>query len=349
MASLSATKLEMSILGSALNTTSALGGDGASKNATARSAPTSHDRTSLSVGGTESLSDRITRKYTDKVVQAESERRANFVPLEQREMVRPDEREMARSLKRDLDVTLTKASPGPPESGQTIVRDRDYWKKLTDNDFQKRLEYLSNHARTGHFIEQYGTNGRYEGEFMHGQRHGSGCHVFGEEHYEGEWKWDQRHGWGTFTLRDASVMKGEWQKGKPHGYQTIANATGNVIYEGEFKDGKRHGLGRQLFESGDMYDGNWASGKLDDRGVYYFTNGDRLYGMWKKGVYDGVGFFHYVDGSVSRRVYKDGALCSVQDYEGNVQRFGKSLTREGMHLHTQARGFPQEVFMLHNV
>lgn len=220
---------------------------------------------------------------------------------------------------------------------------------LGTDRFQKRMQFLHENSRTGHFIEQYGVDGMYEGEFVTGMRHGKGKYEFKEEVYDGEWKWDHRHGMGELRCNDGSVIKGEWQQGKIHGFATVVDQKGTIVYEGEFKDGMRHGLGRQLFESGDMYDGGWQNGRLHDRGVYYFTNGDRLYGMWREGIYDGVGVFHYADGSISRREYRDGLLMSVQDYEHATQRFGKTITRGGMQKHTRDRDFPKDVFLLNAV
>jgi len=286
------------------------------------------------------VTQKITSRYAQFVKEAELLRVTRLRPIDQQELVHPDERGMVRSMKTTLDCARRAGD------GNEVV---EWDKLLTTDDFQKQLEFLYSHSRTGFFIEQYGTEGRYEGEFLYGLRHGRGVHEFRDEVYDGEWKWDNRHGWGTLTLGDGSKIQGNWQGGKPHGFACIIDKKDSVLYEGEFKEGKRHGLGRQIFESGDMYDGGWKDGKLHDRGVYYFTNGDKLYGMWNQGLYDGIGVFHYADGSISRRVYKDGVLVSVQDYEHSSQKFGKTLTRTGMQKHTQAEDFPKEIFLLSSI
>mmetsp|Transcript_87580 Transcript_87580/g.195825 ORF Transcript_87580/g.195825 Transcript_87580/m.195825 type:complete len:347 (-) Transcript_87580:137-1177(-) len=285
------------------------------------------------------VSDRLVERYAKQVRKVEETRLMTYVPLDQRETVNPCERAMMRTVKRDLDTVLK-------QTGSEVIG----WEAITNKEaFTKQLQFLHSHAKTGTFVEQYGADGRFEGEFLHGMRHGKGTHEFRGEVYQGDWKWDKRHGWGTLTLADGSQIKGEWEAGKPHGYSCIVDPRGTVTYEGEFRDGKRHGLGRQIFDSGDMYDGGWKEGMLHDRGVYYFTNGDKLYGMWSEGKYDGVGVFHYADGSISRRVYKDGVLMSVQDFEHSSQRFGKRLSRDGMQLHTAHEKFPKEIFMLSTV
>jgi len=291
------------------------------------------------------VSKRIARQYAGSVKEADAKRLERLAPV-QSIPYRPDEKHVSRSMKKDLDIILGRAghTMGSESGGEKG------WDKLLESDgFQKKLQYLTQHARTGHFIEQYGPDGRFEGDFLYGMRHGKGTHSFRGEVYEGDWKWDQRHGSGTFTAADGSQIKGEWEAGKPHGYTCMIDKNGTTVYEGEYKNGKRHGLGRQLFESGDMYDGGWEEGKLHDRGVYYFSNGDKLYGQWANGKYDGIGVFHYADGSISRRVYKDGILQSVQDYEQASQRFGRNLTRQGMQQHTAHADFPKEVFLLSTV
>jgi len=280
---------------------------------------------------------KIAKRYAYEVREVDRCRKEAYVPMAKQIDYTPDGVDVARQMHNDL----TRLQKDGSKGGWEVL--------LCNENFQKRMQFLADHSRTGHYIEQYGADGMYEGDFLHGMRHGKGKYEFRDEVYEGEWKWDQRHGWGSFKGSDGIEIKGEWQQGKPHGFASVVDQKGTVVYEGEFKDGKRHGLGRQLFEIGDMYDGGWQNGRLHDRGVYYFTNGDRLYGMWREGIYDGVGVFHYADGSISRRVYKDGLLMSVQDYEHSTQRFGKTLTRDGMQKHTRDRDFPKEVFLLNSV
>jgi hypothetical protein len=285
----------------------------------------------------------IVNKYAHEVREADRLRKTNYLSIQQLQEVAPCGIEVARGLQSELQ-TMTQSIGG----AHNVAKGMGWNAVLANDDFQKRLKYLHDHSRTGHFVEQYGPDGMYEGDFMHGMRHGKGRYEFREEVYDGEWKWDHRHGWGQLSCADGSTIKGEWQNGKTHGFASVVDQKGTVIYEGEFKEGKRHGLGRQLFESGDMYDGGWQNGRLNDRGVYYFTNGDRLLGMWKEGLYDGVGVFHYADGSISRREYKDGILMTVQDYEQSTHKYGKTLTRDGMQKHTRDRDFPKEVFLLNH-
>eukprot|EP00929_Paragymnodinium_shiwhaense_P061142 TRINITY_DN30531_c0_g1_i1.p1 TRINITY_DN30531_c0_g1~~TRINITY_DN30531_c0_g1_i1.p1 ORF type:complete len:379 (+),score=65.21 TRINITY_DN30531_c0_g1_i1:88-1224(+) len=289
------------------------------------------------------LSDRIATRFAADVKRLDDERRALYTRFESKGFRRPDQQEITRSIKKTLDSVTISASSTLSDSPQGTGH---FSYLFEDGGFKKNMQFLTANTKSGHFIESYGIQGRYDGDFMYGMRHGLGKHEFHGETYDGNWKWDQRNGWGTLTLVDGFSAQGEWLDGKLHGFATMTDANGSVVYEGEFRSGKRHGLGRQLFESGDAYDGGWRDGRLHDRGVYYFANGDKFYGMWKDGVYDGPGVFHYADGSISRRQYKDGVLQSVQDYEHHTQKFGKTLTRDRMHKHTADRDFPKDIFLL---
>jgi hypothetical protein len=290
------------------------------------------------------VSKEIARRYGHEVREFDRTRKLGFLPMEKQIDYHPPSLDVARELQAELH--------GLAESfgGAHAISNGPGWDVLLGNDsFQKRMQFLHEHSRTGHFMEKYGTEGMYEGEFLHGMRHGKGTHEFRDEVYEGEWKWDQRHGQGTQKSGDGMTIKGEWQSGKPHGHASIIDEKGTIVYEGQFKDGKRHGLGRQIFKSLDMYDGGWCEGRLHDRGVYYFSNGDKLQGTWKEGIYDGVGIFYYADGSISRREYQKGILVSVQDYDRTAERYGKTVKRADMQKHTRDRDFPKEVFMLNSV
>lgn len=287
------------------------------------------------------VSKEIARRYAYEVREADRIRKSSYLPMEKQIDSIPTSLDVAREMQDDLNA-LTKSF-----GGAHAVSNGPGWDVLLGNDsFQKRMQFLHEHSRTGNFIERYGTEGMFEGEFLHGMRHGKGTYEFRQEVYEGEWRWDQRHGQGTQKSADGTTIMGEWQNGKPHGHASIIDEKGTVIYEGQFQDGKRHGLGRQIFKNLDMYDGGWNNGRLHGRGVYYFSDGNKLQGTWKDGLYDGVGIFYYADGSMSRREYRNGLLVSVQDMDRNSSKYGKTVKREDMQKHTRDRDFPREMFML---
>merc|ERR1719160_190410 len=94
-----------------------------------------------------------------------------------------------------------------------------------DTMFQKRMQFLRDRAKTGQFIEQYGDEGYYEGEFLYGMRHGQGKHFFRSQVYEGEWKWDMRHGESRLYKAKAFTIQCESTKHmRPVLHMTVANS-----------------------------------------------------------------------------------------------------------------------------
>lgn len=290
------------------------------------------------------VSKEIARRYAHEVREADRIRKISYLPMEKQIDYNPPGHDVAKEMQNDLNA-LAKSY-----GGAHAISNGPGWDVLLGNDsFQKRMQFLHEHSRTGtDIIEQYGTDGEFEGDFLHGMRHGKGTYTFRQEVYKGEWKWDQRHGQGEQKNADGTMIKGEWQNGKPHGHASIIDEKGTVLYEGQFQNGKRHGLGRQIFGNLDMYDGGWNEGRLHDRGVYYFSDATKLQGTWKDGLYHGVGIFYYADGSISRREYKDGLLVSVQDMDRNSSKYGKTVKKDDMQKHTRDQDFPRDVFMLNS-
>ena len=57
----------------------------------------------------------------------------------------------------------------------------------------------------------------YQGEFLHGKRHGRGkiTYTNGNSH-DGEYAEDKEHGRGTFTFADGKVQIGHYEPGEPY-------------------------------------------------------------------------------------------------------------------------------------
>ncbi|MDP5170585.1 MAG: hypothetical protein NWR72_10090, partial [Bacteroidia bacterium] len=61
---------------------------------------------------------------------------------------------------------------------------------------------------------EYTTGDVYEGEFLHGNRHGKGhLHMPNGDAYDGEWKNDKMHGQGVYSYRNGDVLTGEFSQG----------------------------------------------------------------------------------------------------------------------------------------
>jgi hypothetical protein len=96
------------------------------------------------------------------------------------------------------------------------------------------------------------SNGRYEGDFFAGKRHGKGINTDPDgSRYEGNYFDDMMHGKGIIIL--------------PNGNR----------YEGDFFDSKPHGKGIRTLPTGASYEGGFFAGKLHGKGILTFPDGSR--------------------------------------------------------------------------
>lgn len=124
----------------------------------------------------------------------------------------------------------------------------------------------------------------YEGNFVHGVRHGPGSLTFGGG------------GGGEYV--------GDWEDNLMHGTGTRRFANGD-LYTGPYVRGRRHGAnGRFYFANGDLYVGQWEEDMLHGTGRYYYHHGQRFEGDFVKGVRHGKGKLQRLDGSLDIYLYQ---------------------------------------------
>jgi hypothetical protein len=145
--------------------------------------------------------------------------------------------------------------------------------------------------------------GRYEGNFLDGKRHGKGKFLYANGTiYDGNWKAGKPSGLGARISKDGTVESGTWAEGRlvkvqkarvkldclvgdcETGYGKSKDATGNV-YTGNFEKGQYSGYGEMRYKNGDRYQGHWKSGLLDGKGSYYFNNGHVNTGAFSEGKF----------------------------------------------------------------
>lgn len=145
--------------------------------------------------------------------------------------------------------------------------------------------------------------GRYEGDFINGKRHGKG--KFTDVHgatYEGNWQDGQPSGLGAKVNKDGSVDSGFWEAGKlvkrqkeqilldclvgdcKEGYGKSKDDKGN-LYSGNFEKSQYNGYGEMRYQNGDRYKGYWKNSKLEGKGSYFFNNGHVNTGAFAEGKY----------------------------------------------------------------
>lgn len=145
--------------------------------------------------------------------------------------------------------------------------------------------------------------GRYEGNFLDGKRHGKGKFVdTNGSIYDGSWKAGKPDGLGAKVSQSGVVESGLWQEGRlikrqketisldclvgdcKDGYGKSKDALGN-LYSGNFEKGQYSGYGEMRYKNGDRYQGYWKNSMLDGKGSYYFNTGHVNTGAFAEGKY----------------------------------------------------------------
>lgn len=143
------------------------------------------------------------------------------------------------------------------------------------------------YMKDGGFIEGYWQAGKphllarclfpngdyYEGEFIQGQRSGSGQ---------------------LLTFDNSLTYKGQWAYNKRNG--TGREAVQDVIYEGNFLNDAKTGRGKFQWADGSWYEGDLLNGEIEGEGEYRWSDGRWYKGQWKEGKMHGNGELNTADG-----------------------------------------------------
>ena len=106
----------------------------------------------------------------------------------------------------------------------------------------------------------------FEGAMQAGKLNGHGTETWPDGRYEGGFRDGERHGFGTLALSNGSRYEGEW---RGDWYPTVGRATimldHGARYEGEYRDGKPHGHGTVTTADDRVYEGQWREGCFGER------------------------------------------------------------------------------------
>uniref|UniRef100_A0A7S2QCD6 Uncharacterized protein n=1 Tax=Zooxanthella nutricula TaxID=1333877 RepID=A0A7S2QCD6_9DINO len=129
----------------------------------------------------------------------------------------------------------------------------------------------------------------YEGEFLDGQRHGSGKYSYANgDRYEGAWREDTMDGQGTMMYAGGSMTyTGEWRNNKHHGRGKYVWPHDSEAYEGEFANDDFNGFGRYSYANGEVYEGHFKDSLKHGRGRYIYADGTIAFeGEFRNGAPD---------------------------------------------------------------
>ena len=155
-------------------------------------------------------------------------------------------------------------------------------------------------------------------------------------------------GFGTMTWADgASMYKGQWSYGLPHGVGQYVDTFGNK-YEGEFKLGfiwgkgkffseaynssytgqyvmsKKHGKGLIIYDNGIAYDGDWVQDIMEGSGTYFLGKNYFYTGQMSKNSFNGEGTLTSRDGVIAGP-FKEGkphGVCTQTSADASLKLIG---------------------------
>lgn len=182
----------------------------------------------------------------------------------------------------------------------------------------------------GRGTERSYTGDRYDGSFVDGYYHGQGvCSYANGDVYDGEWVHGKWLGQGELRLANGSQYVGAFVNNLYHGYGRLLLGSGgkNGSYVGDFQFGKRHGKGQRVFGDLDKkYEGEWEEDEMHGVGVLH-CGSFRLVGKFVRGKAQGHAAMSFTNGDAYEGDFLDGhfsghGMYAYNDggsYEGEFQ------------------------------
>ena len=195
--------------------------------------------------------------------------------------------------------------------GLTLENDQEYYGTIINGyaDGYGKLKIKNNGKYEGYFsagkrhglgFMNYDDGSKYVGNWVNNYKNGYGklTKKFGDytsDIYEGNWKNGKRNGYGFGRINFAEYS-GNWINDLPDGYGKMKNASG-ASYIGDWKSGKKNGNGKYQDAVGNTYEGDWYFDNRHGFGEAYFKNRGTYIGEWIKNFRTGKGTFEYRSGS----------------------------------------------------
>ena len=164
---------------------------------------------------------------------------------------------------------------------------------------------------------------KYRGQFMHDKRHNHGLQTWADSSsYDGEWVHGAKHGTGSYkTVSDSYA--GKWEDAQLFSgtrrccfamrLSTLHGSSRSLFNPSRrcrlcIQEGFKHGHGHQVFENKDEYVGSFWKGQCSGPGVYYHADGSEYHGAYANGKRNGVGMYFGPKQQKEHHTYKQGIL-----------------------------------------
>ena len=230
------------------------------------------------------------------------------------------------------------------QSNTKLIDRKDFVENSKNNIFKEsttnRGSISNNKITPTCGYNEYSNGDVYEGEFVDGQRHGSGILISASgDVYEGEFVDDQQHGRGIYTLANGDIYEGKF-----HDSQFLAGKyttrLGN-IYEGNFYNGVIYGKGKHINPDGEIYQGEFKDWVLNGDGVHTDSEGNTFTGYFEEGFFrkgkhiDSAGnifegeFSDWTLCGEGKIIKKDGIIIRGEFSAGELDGHGKIISAFG--------------------
>lgn len=169
--------------------------------------------------------------------------------------------------------------------------------------------------RANHFHGRgtyYSADGKpvYTGQWLEGEREGSGVEVGGEPQalvrYCGHFRAGSKDGSGVCSWPDGSEYCGEWESNQITGSGRHTSEHGGRWYVGQWLESAKHGLGSYSWRDGRSYCGRYVRDQASGFGVFRWPDRRRYEGYWSAGRQHGAGQHVASDGKAELRWWLKG-------------------------------------------
>jgi hypothetical protein len=117
--------------------------------------------------------------------------------------------------------------------------------------------------RHGHGTQSFGNGDHYIGDFANDKFHGRGELLTSNGKYEGEFRDGLRHGFGIMAFKHSCRYEGQWSNGRMDG-KGLYIWSDSTRYEGQWVKGERTGEGVLTLPTGEKY-GKYSRGRHNRR------------------------------------------------------------------------------------
>ncbi len=172
-------------------------------------------------------------------------------------------------------------------------------------------------------FKSFNDNNIYEGDFVNGEKTGSGKIIFNDETvFEGNFNKGEIKGKGKMTWKNGYEYIGEFNGFILDGKGKLTGPNGES-YEGDFVNNLFHGNGKYIYKNGNEYNGEFQYGIKKGKGTFIETDKYIFEGNWDNDLPCGVGrITNWDKNGILKCTWRFGKIAEEPIYElGNEDNF----------------------------